>query len=271
MLAEVGEERERALASYGLNLGICFQMVDDLLDFTADEKVLGKPAANDLREGKVTLPVIFLLRRAGRAGLEMVTRVLADRGFDRVSREELVALAREHGALDEARALAERYAAQARQDLGVFERSPTATRCKRCPTSSWPATTEGATRPRDVRSPTRRPEPRRGAERIDELRAEIRRHERLYYVPAAPEIGDEEYDRLDARAARPRGAAPRAGHARQPHAAGGRSSPRTPSPVRPPRAHAQPGQHLQRGGAARVRGAHLPRRSASARWSTWPS
>jgi octaprenyl-diphosphate synthase len=123
MLGEVGEEREAALAGYGLNLGICFQMVDDLLDFTADEKVLGKPTANDLREGKLTLPVIFLLRRAGRAGADMVQAVLADRGFGRVSREELVSLAREHGALDEARALAERYAAQARQDLAVFERS----------------------------------------------------------------------------------------------------------------------------------------------------
>ena len=123
MLAEVGEEREAALASYGLNLGICFQMVDDLLDFTADEKVLGKPTANDLREGKLTLPVIFLLRRAGRAGAEMVEAVLADRGFDRVSREELVGLAREAGALDEARALAERYADAARRDLAGFERS----------------------------------------------------------------------------------------------------------------------------------------------------
>jgi len=120
VLGEVGEEREAALASYGLNLGICFQMVDDLLDFTADEKVLGKPTANDLREGKLTLPVIFLLRRAGRAGADMVSAVLADRGFGRVSREELVALARDHGALDEARALAERYATMARQDLSAF-------------------------------------------------------------------------------------------------------------------------------------------------------
>jgi octaprenyl-diphosphate synthase len=120
VLGEVGEEREAALASYGLNLGICFQMVDDLLDFTADEKVLGKPTANDLREGKLTLPVIFLLRRAGRAGADMVSAVLADRGFGRVTREDLVALARDHGALDEARALAERYAAMARQDLSAF-------------------------------------------------------------------------------------------------------------------------------------------------------
>ena len=69
-LGEVGEEKRRALTSYGLNLGICFQMVDDLLDFTADEKVLGKPVNNDLREGKLTLPVIYLLRKAGAAGTQ---------------------------------------------------------------------------------------------------------------------------------------------------------------------------------------------------------
>ncbi len=124
ILGEVSEEQHRALASYGLNLGICFQMVDDLLDFTADEKVLGKPVNNDLREGKITLPVIFLLRRAGTAGAQTVSAVLADRGFDRVSREELLRLAREHGALEEARALAERYAEAARRDLAAFERSP---------------------------------------------------------------------------------------------------------------------------------------------------
>ena len=124
ILGEVGEERERALASYGLNLGICFQMVDDLLDFTADEKVLGKPVASDLREGKLTLPVIFLLRKAGSAGEKTVSHVLADRGFERVTREELLRLAREHGALEEARALAARYAEAARKDLAVFDRSP---------------------------------------------------------------------------------------------------------------------------------------------------
>jgi octaprenyl-diphosphate synthase len=124
ILGEVGVEKERALASYGLNLGICFQMVDDLLDFTADEKVLGKPVNNDLREGKLTLPAIFLMRRAGAAGVDGISAVLADRGFGRVSREEIVRLARESGALDEARALAEEYADAARRDLGVFERSP---------------------------------------------------------------------------------------------------------------------------------------------------
>ena len=124
MLGEAGEQREAALASYGLNLGVCFQMVDDLLDFTADEKVLGKPVASDLREGKLTLPVIYLLRRGGDREAGLVSTVLADRGFDRVSRDELVRAARENGALEEARGQAEHYAAAARADLAGFDRSP---------------------------------------------------------------------------------------------------------------------------------------------------
>ncbi len=98
-------------------------MVDDLLDFTAEEKTLGKPVANDLREGKITLPMIFLLRRGGEAARQKVKAVLEDRGFARVTREELVRLARECGALDEASGLAERYAERARRDLLAFEPS----------------------------------------------------------------------------------------------------------------------------------------------------
>jgi octaprenyl-diphosphate synthase len=123
MLAEAGGAKERALASYGLNLGICFQMVDDLLDLTADEKVLGKPVANDLREGKLTLPAIFTLQRAGTAGLAKVRAVLEDRGSACVSAQEIARLARDSGAIDEARALAEGYAEAARRELQPFERS----------------------------------------------------------------------------------------------------------------------------------------------------
>ncbi|HKZ31109.1 MAG TPA: polyprenyl synthetase family protein [Vicinamibacteria bacterium] len=124
ILGAVGDEREAALAGYGLNLGLCFQMVDDLLDFTAEEKTLGKPVANDLREGKVTLPMIFLLQRGGRAAEDKVKAVLEDRAFARVTRDDLVRLARDCGALDEARGMAERYADEARANLIAFEPSP---------------------------------------------------------------------------------------------------------------------------------------------------
>ena len=123
-LGNVSDAKARALAAYGLNLGICFQMVDDLLDFTGSEARLGKPVASDLREGRVTLPIILLLRRADADTQQQVKTVLADRSFERVSREQIVRLVREHGVLDEARRTAQGYADAACAELAAFEDSP---------------------------------------------------------------------------------------------------------------------------------------------------
>jgi octaprenyl-diphosphate synthase len=120
ILGNVGEQREHALASYGLNVGMCLQVVDDILDFTAHGREEGRAAASSLGDGRLTLPAIYLMRRAGARGIEAVSTVLRDRAFDHVSREEIVSLVREHGALDQATAAAERYAECARQDLGAF-------------------------------------------------------------------------------------------------------------------------------------------------------
>ena len=72
MLGPTTREQQEALWDYGLNIGMAFQIVDDLLDFTGEEAALGKPVGGDLREGKMTLPVIHLLaprrRAGGRAG-----------------------------------------------------------------------------------------------------------------------------------------------------------------------------------------------------------
>ena len=65
MLGEVGAEKEQALREYGFSLGIMFQLVDDLLDFTGAAEALGKPIGGDLREGKITLPLIHLLNNGG--------------------------------------------------------------------------------------------------------------------------------------------------------------------------------------------------------------
>jgi octaprenyl-diphosphate synthase len=117
-------EQVEALGSYGLNLGIAFQMVDDLLDFTADEKTLGKPVANDLSEGKLTLPAIFLLRRGGAEARRLVSSVLSERSMGEELRDEIVGLARKCGAIAQAQATAKRYADLARQDLATFGSSP---------------------------------------------------------------------------------------------------------------------------------------------------
>jgi octaprenyl-diphosphate synthase len=124
VLGDASDAEARALAGYGLNLGICFQMVDDLLDFTGSEARLGKPVASDLREGRVTLPIILLLRSGKADAVQQVEAVLADRGFERVTREQIVRLVQESGVLEDARRVAERYADAACAELAAFEDSP---------------------------------------------------------------------------------------------------------------------------------------------------
>lgn len=107
----------RALAAYGRALGTCFQLTDDLLDFTAREDELGKPVLSDLKEGKLTLPLILLLPRIDVRRRRLVTTVLEDRGFDRVSEQEILDLVESAGTVDEVGAMAEDYAARARAEL----------------------------------------------------------------------------------------------------------------------------------------------------------
>ncbi len=83
---------EDSLMQYGRNLGMAFQLVDDLLDFTATEDVLGKPVGSDLREGKVTLPLIYVLDRCTTAERERIALVMEDHSFERVGWEELTGL-----------------------------------------------------------------------------------------------------------------------------------------------------------------------------------
>jgi len=124
ILGNASPEQEQALSSYGLALGLAFQMKDDLLDFTASEKKLGKPVGLDLREGKLTLPVIYMLEKGDAQTRAMVETVVEDRGFDRVSHAEIVALAKRSGALARAEAMAVQQAETARAALGVFAPSP---------------------------------------------------------------------------------------------------------------------------------------------------
>jgi octaprenyl-diphosphate synthase len=120
ILAGAGSDREEALRNYGLNLGMSFQIVDDMLDFTADEKTLGKPVASDLREGKLTLPLIYLLEGRDARHRAKVAAVLEDRDFSRVSSEEIVSLVRESGTLERTRELARQYGEKARRELHCF-------------------------------------------------------------------------------------------------------------------------------------------------------
>jgi octaprenyl-diphosphate synthase len=116
VLAEAGEEQERILADYGLHLGMAFQLVDDMLDFQADEKVLGKPVLSDLKEGHVTLPILYALRAEPRA-TPTIQAVIDRKAIDDVSGKEILELVRRHRVLDMARSVAENYSRQAKQTL----------------------------------------------------------------------------------------------------------------------------------------------------------
>ncbi len=105
------------LGEYGRNLGLAFQIVDDVLDLTAAEDVLGKPVASDLREGKATLAVIHALERGTGADREAIRTVLADRSFTHVSHAQILEILHRHGSLDYAMDTACAYAEAARQSL----------------------------------------------------------------------------------------------------------------------------------------------------------
>lgn len=120
LIPPVHPEAGPVLARYGRALGICFQLVDDLLDFTARESELGKPVLSDLKEGKLTLPLIILLPRISAAERRLIEMVLEDRSFTRVSPQQILELVQTQGTLEEVTEMAEGYAAEARRELAIF-------------------------------------------------------------------------------------------------------------------------------------------------------
>ena len=119
ILSGVDPATERALRQYGLHIGLAFQIVDDMLDFTGDSAILGKPTVSDLREGKATLPVLDLLRTGPPRGRELASTIVAGDGTDEAS-GELIVLLHECGALDRARARARLHAELAIRELDAF-------------------------------------------------------------------------------------------------------------------------------------------------------
>ena len=120
LIAPLRPEAGAALRRYGTALGTCFQLVDDLLDFTAREAEVGKPVLSDLKEGKLTLPLILLLPRIEPQRGQLIQAVLEDHGFDRVAPQQILDLVRSEGTLEEVEALAEGFARQAREELAFF-------------------------------------------------------------------------------------------------------------------------------------------------------
>ena len=119
ILGGAGHQEQSALRDYGMNLGIAFQLADDLLDFTADERALGKAAGADLIEGKITLPLI-LLQESAPAVREELERVMYEGVYDEASRKSISANLAEYGTLDSIREIARSFAVAARKNLDIL-------------------------------------------------------------------------------------------------------------------------------------------------------
>jgi octaprenyl-diphosphate synthase len=124
VLGRQSEEVELKLASFGANLGLAFQLVDDLLDFTSSEEKLGKPTASDLREGKITLPLIYLLPRSLPEERKKIAKVLEEGGFHSVSLEEIQQMIQRYDTLTTVRDKAREFIKLALGSLGHVGDSP---------------------------------------------------------------------------------------------------------------------------------------------------
>jgi octaprenyl-diphosphate synthase len=117
-------QTEELLGDYAWNLGMAFQLVDDLLDFTSRETTLGKPVGNDLREGKVTLPLVYALEKASGDERRAVETILRDRNYERVPFSRILAMLERHRGIERVKERANAFTEKARRIIAGFPESP---------------------------------------------------------------------------------------------------------------------------------------------------
>lgn len=122
ILGGASREQQTALRDYGMNLGIAFQLADDLLDVTSDAESLGKAAGADLLEGKITMPLLLLLEKE--PSIQQVLRDIMIAGvYPEGSREFISERIRHHGLIDQTRSIAIEYAEASRKNLDVLPKT----------------------------------------------------------------------------------------------------------------------------------------------------
>jgi len=118
------DDAEARLGEFAWNLGIAFQLIDDVLDFTSREKILGKPVGNDLREGKVTLPAIYALESAEPEERRLVETVLAEGNYDQVPFGKILQMLHRYRGIERAQQKAQEFTEKARAIIREFPPSP---------------------------------------------------------------------------------------------------------------------------------------------------
>lgn len=125
LIADATQEKVAALSEYGYNLGLAFQMADDLLDYTVDSTVLGKEVGADLKEGKLTLPVIYALSAASVQDRDRMVNIIKNENFSVTEFETLIDLLNKYGGIAYTQNLATRHIERAKKALSLFEPSET--------------------------------------------------------------------------------------------------------------------------------------------------
>jgi octaprenyl-diphosphate synthase len=123
MLGPITRDQQEALWQYGLNIGMAFQIVDDLLDFTGEEVALGKPVGGDLREGKLTLPVIHMRDRGGPRAAALLRKVVESREVSLDEWHEIKAMLMQTRSIEYASRVASDYVERAKKTLYSFPSS----------------------------------------------------------------------------------------------------------------------------------------------------
>ena len=123
IIAKASSEKEEALKSFGFHLGMAFQMADDLLDYTATAQELGKNPGADMREGKLTLPLIHSLERADEKERENMLEMVLDPEFHPDKFQSLKQKILDLGGIEYTRSLAGEHVRKAKEQIGVFEDS----------------------------------------------------------------------------------------------------------------------------------------------------
>ena len=121
ILGQLSREKEEALSDFGLQVGNAFQVVDDILDYAANENELGKTLGKDLHEGKVTLPMIYLLRNVNEAERGDIKEILDSEQITDKSLDRVLELFNRYDAVQEAQEKARSIVTRAKADLDVFD------------------------------------------------------------------------------------------------------------------------------------------------------
>ncbi|WP_462122056.1 polyprenyl synthetase family protein [Methylorubrum thiocyanatum] len=124
VLSQRPEAEQAACRAYGMNLGIAFQLIDDVLDYGGTSAALGKNVGDDFREGKITLPIVLALRRGSDEERAFWRRTLEREDLGEGDLEQALAILRRHRALDETIERAQHYGMMAREALAPFPNGP---------------------------------------------------------------------------------------------------------------------------------------------------